>query len=114
MILTYSAVIQGRADVDDGLTSKEEVSKAVTFTTSAVQGKNAAESTMDKPNGAPSSSTKTGEWEEVKEDALMAEEAKALKAAHKTFGDFAVENFGGRVARIERGKLGLVEKEGKE
>ena len=61
-------------------------------------------------NGASNASTndsKSGEWETVEVDALLAEEAKALKMAAKTFGDFAIDTFDGRVAKLERGKLGL-------
>ena len=47
-------------------------------------------------------------WQDVNEDAFSAEEAKVMKMVKNVFADyFSVDSHGGKVARLERGNLGL-------
>ena len=112
LLTNIPTVIQGRADVEDGMTSHADVTKAIDFSYHAVQqGKEAPEGQrVDKfqsVNGAEYD--RHGQrWQDVSEDAFSAEEAKVMKMVKNVFADyFSVDSHGGKVARLERGNLGL-------
>ena len=49
------------------------------------------------------------EWQDITKDVFTTDEAKVLKMVKNVFADyFAIDSFDGRVARMERGNLGLV------
>lgn len=101
----FFLVIQGRADVDDGKTSQTDVFKAVDFTYNAIQ-----DSRLEKQQAIHGEKigANTQEWHDVTEDTFTTDEAKVLKMVKNVFADyFAVDNFDGRVARMELGNLGL-------
>ena len=104
------AVIQGRADVDDGMISQADVAKAVDFSYNAVQEKIPRErkvNNFQSVNGVEYD--KHGQqWQDVEENAFSAEEAKVMKMVKNVFADyFSADSFNGKVARLERGNLGL-------
>lgn len=105
----FFLVIQGRADVDDGKTSQTDVSKAVDFTYNAIQDNKPEK--QDAVNGinGEKSGAEAQKWQDVTKDVFTTDEAKVLKMVKNVFADyFAVDTFDGRVARMERGNLGLV------
>ena len=104
-LTNYALVIQGLADIN-GKASKEEITEALEFTRNAIESKNHEERQPwvegEKEGGS-------GEWTDVKENDLRADEAHMLKSAHGTFKDyFSVDEYAGLVARLERGSLGLI------
>lgn len=105
-------VIQGRADVDDGMISHADVAKAVDFSYTAVQGKKPGEGGREAKgfqsvNGAEYD-RHGQQWQDVADDAFSAEEAKVMKMVKNVFADyFSADSFHGKAARLERGNLGL-------
>ena len=94
------------------MTSHADVTKAIDFSYHAVQqGKKAPEAQkvdkFESVNGAEYD--RHGQrWQDVSEDAFSAEEAKVMKMVKNVFADyFSVDSHGGKVARLERGNLGL-------
>lgn len=54
--------------------------------------------------------TNSQQWADVNEEAFTNDEAKVLKMVKHVFADyFSEDSYDGRMARLERGKLGLVE-----
>ena len=94
------------------MTSHADVSKAIDFSYNAVQQKKEAPKGQKKDNFQSVNGAeydKHGQkWQDVTEDAFSSEEAKVMKMVKNVFADFfSVENHGGKVARLERGNLGL-------
>ena len=83
------------------------------FTYSAVQGK---DNKPESPavNGASgvnghTNGTNGQQWQDIKADAFTNDEAKVLKMIKDVYADyFSQDTYDGRVARVERGNLGLV------
>ena len=96
------------------MTSHADVTKAIDFSYHAVQqGKQPppegqrVDKEFQSINGAEYD--RHGQrWQDVTEDAFSTEEAKVMKMVKNVFADyFSVDSHGGKVARLERGNLGL-------
>ena len=93
------------------MTSHADVSKAIDFSYNAVNQRKTPEGqkvdNFQSVNGAEYD--KNGQkWQDVNDDAFSAEEAKVMKMVKNVFADyFSVDIHGGKVARLERGNLGL-------
>ncbi|KAH8585720.1 non-heme halogenase [Bisporella sp. PMI_857] len=95
-------IIQGTADVKAGI-KREDISKAVEFTSSVVAKSNGTNGT----NGHKAD--EKDQLQEVGKDAFTTDEERVLKMVKNVFKDFfAVDSYYGMVANLERGSLGLV------
>ena len=110
ILADMATVIQGRADVADGKTSEDDVTKAVDFSYHAVQGKPPQGPKVD--NSQSGNGAENGKHVQQGEDATTRaftnEEPKFISIVKNVFTDyFTVNSHGGMVARMEHGNLGL-------
>lgn len=99
--------------MDDGKTSKEDISKAVDFTYNAVHGKPPKEREADvqklEESNSGTADSDSKQWKSVMNEALNTDERRVMKMVKDVFADyFAVDAFDGMVANVKHGSLGLV------
>lgn len=97
------------------MTSETDVRKAVDFTSKAVEGPASNLNQFTSPNtdidgiNNAKQNLHGQKWEDIKRDAMSAEEAKVMKMVKNVLTDyFQADSYAGKVARLENGNLTLV------